>query len=204
MAKNFQVEKDGKTYVYNSTSVYDASTKKKKTVSVYIGRLDPETGKMISKKERSSGKDIIDQEKMRALRFGGSYALLGLSENIGLRDDLFCSFGIDGEKVLACAVAQALAGADKAAHAALLIQAHHAVCRPLQRQARAHPHAVAALVADRDFIAAPAVRADSNSAFFPVLCFKPGLGAYYLAKPAPRAFEGFNRQLFQSNCPLFP
>ena len=110
MPKNFYVEKDGKTYVYNSTSVYDAGTKGKRTVTTYIGRYDPETGKIISKKERSTGKDLIDPEKMRALKFGGSYALLGVAENIGLRDDVFSSFGPDGEKILASAIVQALSG----------------------------------------------------------------------------------------------
>jgi len=110
MPENFYVEKDGKTYVYNSTSVYDASTKKKRTVTTYIGRVDPETGKIISKKERRPNEEFIDPDLMRAARFGGSYALLGLSEAIGLRDDLFSSFNSDGEKVLASAVAQVLAG----------------------------------------------------------------------------------------------
>ena len=110
MPENFYVEKDGRTYVYNSTSVYDAGTKRKKTVTTYIGRLDPETGKIISKKERSPSKEFIDPDKMRALKFGGSYALLGLAENIGLRDDVFSSFGSDSEKVLASAIMQVLAG----------------------------------------------------------------------------------------------
>jgi transposase len=110
MPENFFVEKDGKTYVYNSTSVYDASTKKKRTVTTYVGRYDPETKTIVSKKDRRSDSDFIDPDKMRAARFGGSYALLELAEGIGLRDDLSASFGRDGDKILASAVAQILSG----------------------------------------------------------------------------------------------
>jgi hypothetical protein len=110
MPENFHVEKDGKIYVYNSTSVYDASIKKKRTVTTYIGRYGPETEKIIPKKERAADAEFIDPARMGAVRFGGSYALLGMAENIGLREDLFYAFGADGEKLLASAIAQTLAG----------------------------------------------------------------------------------------------
>ena len=49
LADNFIVEKDGKKYVYRSTSIYDPQTKRKRTVSEYIGKIDPVTGELIEK-----------------------------------------------------------------------------------------------------------------------------------------------------------
>ena len=38
MAENYCTQKDGRTYVYNSTSVYDPATKGNVTVTEYVGR----------------------------------------------------------------------------------------------------------------------------------------------------------------------
>jgi hypothetical protein len=52
----------------------------------------------------------LDDDSLTGRHFGGSYALLDISERIGLRGDLFRSFGPDGDRILACATAQALSG----------------------------------------------------------------------------------------------
>lgn len=74
----------------------------------YLGRVDEATGKIIPKKTRSSAAEFEDA--LRARRFGGSYALIKIAKSIGLRDDLFDSFGADGDRLLAAAIAQALSG----------------------------------------------------------------------------------------------
>ena len=110
MPEIYHVERNGKKYAYSSTSYQEPGKKYPTTVNEYFGRVDETTGEIIPKKSRSSGEDSIDWEKMKMAKFGGSYALLGLAENIGLRDDLVFSFGLDGEKLLASAIAQVLAG----------------------------------------------------------------------------------------------
>ena len=110
MSEIYFVERNGKKYAYRSTSRYEPDKKYPVTVNEYIGRVDEATGNIIPKKDRSSDGELIDMKKMRMAKFGGSYALLGVAGNIGLRDDLIASFGPDGEKVLASAIAQVLAG----------------------------------------------------------------------------------------------
>ena len=100
--------------------------------------------------------------------------------------------------------ARALAHADQAAHAAFLVQAHHAVGHLLKRHDGTHIHAGAALVADFYNIAALFVRADAYGALFFILRLVPGPGAYVFAEPAARAPGGIGCQLFQSNTPLLP
>jgi transposase len=107
MAEIYHVERNGKKYAYRSTSVYDPRKKYPVSVSEYIGRVDETTGEIIPKKTKIESTDF---EKMKMAKFGGSYTLLELAEKIGLRDDLFSSFGMDGEKLLAAAIAQVLAG----------------------------------------------------------------------------------------------
>ncbi len=47
---------------------------------------------------------------LQSKRFGASYGLIKVAESCGLRDDLFGSFGQDGDRLLAAAVAQILTG----------------------------------------------------------------------------------------------
>jgi hypothetical protein len=107
MVNLYTIEREGKKYAYRSTSRYCPDRKGPVAVNEYIGRVDETTGNIIPKKTRP---ESINIDKIKALRFGGSYALLGLAEVIGLRDDLFRAFGPDGERVLASSVAQILAG----------------------------------------------------------------------------------------------
>jgi len=110
MPEIYHVERNGKRYAYRSTSRYEPGTKYPVTVNEYLGRVDMETGRIIPKKNRTVGASFIDEAALRSRRFGGSYALVGLAEGIGLRDDLYDAFGADGDRLLAVAVAQVLAG----------------------------------------------------------------------------------------------
>lgn len=64
---------------------------------------------MIPKKIKVQKDDFLPTG-LRSKRFGASYGLMKVAESCGLRDDLFGSFGRDGDKLLAAAVAQILTG----------------------------------------------------------------------------------------------
>lgn len=108
MPEDYVVERNGRKYVYRSTSRYVPGEKYPVTVNEYVGRLDEYTGRIIPKKSRSRPDKPSKETGSR--RFGGSYALLGMAEACGLRDDLRAAYGNDGDAILAAAVAQALAG----------------------------------------------------------------------------------------------
>ncbi len=110
MAEIFYVQRGKKKYAYRSTSKYEPGKKYPVTVNEYIGVLNEETGEIIPKKSRMTQPNLFEMKELCCRRFGGSYALLNVAENISLREDLFYSFGPDGERLLACAVAQALSG----------------------------------------------------------------------------------------------
>ena len=76
--------------------MYQPGSKYPKTVNEYLGVLDEETGKIIPKKNRASGDDFFDSETVSGKRLGGSWLLLNLAERIGLREDLFRSYGLEG------------------------------------------------------------------------------------------------------------
>lgn len=110
MPEVFYVQRGKKKYAYTSTSVYEPGSKYPKTVNEYLGVLDEDTGKIIPKKKGSADENSFDSDSISGKRLGGSWFLLNLAEQIGLREDLFRSFGAEGDTVLACAIAQALSG----------------------------------------------------------------------------------------------
>ena len=110
MPEIYHVQRNGKKYAYRSTSRYEPGKKYPVTVNEYLGRVDEGTGNIIPKKSKAVGMSFMDEAALRSRRFGGSYALVGLAEGIGLRDDLYDAFGADGDRLLAAAVAQVLAG----------------------------------------------------------------------------------------------
>ena len=109
LADNFVVEKDGKKYVYRSTSVYDPQTKRKRTVSEYIGKIDPVTGELIEKKSRNRP-GSAPQGSIVVKNYGACHAFVSIAESCGLRDDLYSAFGQDGDYILASAISLILTG----------------------------------------------------------------------------------------------
>ena len=109
MADNFIVEKDGKKYVYRSTSFYDNQTKRKRTVSEYVGRIDPETGELIEKKSKSRSLQSSHNES-QVRNYGACHAFVSISESCGIRDDLHTAFGMKGDYLLAEAISLILTG----------------------------------------------------------------------------------------------
>jgi len=110
MAEIYYVKRNGKKYAYRSTSKYEPDQKYPVTVNEYLGRVDEMTGEVIPKKNRSSIESFMNPADLKTKRFGGSYVLLDLATSMRLRDDLFESFGMDGDRLLASAVAQVLSG----------------------------------------------------------------------------------------------
>jgi len=82
-----------------STSVYEPGKKYSKTVNEYLGVLDEDARKIIPKKNRYGAQKILNDDTLTGRRFGGSYLLLDIVERIGLREDLFRSFGPDVERI---------------------------------------------------------------------------------------------------------
>ena len=109
LADNFIVEKDGKKYVYRSTSVYDPQTKRKRTVSEYIGKIDPVTGELIEKKSRNRP-ESTPQGGIIVKNYGACHAFVSIAESCGLRDDLHTAFGQGGDYILASAISLILTG----------------------------------------------------------------------------------------------
>jgi len=110
MPEIYYVERGGRRYAYKSSSVYEPGSKYPRTVNEYIGRIDEETGKIIPKKTKAVEPKLSDWAGLKAKRHGASHALFEIAKECGLREDLFNSYGGDGERVLASAVAQALSG----------------------------------------------------------------------------------------------
>jgi transposase len=110
MPEIFYVQRGNRKYAYTSTSVYQPGNKYPKTVNEYLGVLDESTGKIIPKKKMVPNEKLSGGDDLKGRRFGGSYLIMNVAEDIGLREDLFGSFGLEGDKILACAAAQALSG----------------------------------------------------------------------------------------------
>lgn len=111
MAENFTVEKEGKKYVYRTASVIDSRTNRKRTVTEYVGRIDPETGELIEKKPRIRAQETTSAPVAKGFRhYGACHALVSVAESCGLREDLYASYGRDGDCILAVSIALILSG----------------------------------------------------------------------------------------------
>lgn len=110
MSEIYYVQRGNRKYAYKSTSIYVPGSKYPKTVNEYLGVLDETSGKIIPKKNRVSADNFLESDDLMGKRFGGAHLLKSISERIGLREDLFWCFGSEGDKILACAIAQALSG----------------------------------------------------------------------------------------------
>ena len=109
LADNFIVEKDGKKYVYRSTSVYDPQTRRKRTVSEYVGKIDPVTGELIEKKSRVRPSSAPQGSNV-VRNYGACHAFVSIAESCGLREDLHSAFGQRGDHLLAEAMSLILTG----------------------------------------------------------------------------------------------
>ncbi len=105
-------QRGDKFYAYEITSVMENG--KKKTVSKYLGRVDPESGKLLEKipeKSAENRRKIAEERTIQTLKdirvadYGGVYLLDGIQRKIKLGEDLNTSFGITSETMLTLAFA---------------------------------------------------------------------------------------------------
>lgn len=101
-----------KCYAYEVTSVMEDG--KKRTVSKYLGRVDPETGELLEKipgKSSAERRKIAEQRDIEVLKeirvadFGAVYLLDKVQRRIGLGQDLMDSFGNAAVSMLSIAFA---------------------------------------------------------------------------------------------------
>ncbi len=97
------MERNGNRYVYRSTSIYDPNTRKKKTVSEYVGRLDPHTGEIIEKRKNKKSGDWSSSHPI-VRRYGACHVLASISESEGLTSDVVEAFGPYGRYLVAAAI----------------------------------------------------------------------------------------------------
>ena len=89
-------------YAYESTSRRIPGRKNPVTDKVYLGKVDPETGRIIPKEPR------VKPEEEHVLRYGAVTVLDGVQDGIGLLSDLEESFPDIANKVMGAAMAQVI------------------------------------------------------------------------------------------------
>lgn len=98
----YYVERNGVKYAYESTSRRVPGRKNPVTDKVYLGKVDPETGKIIPKEPR------VKPEEEHVLRYGAVTVLDGVQDGIGLLSDLEESFPDIANKIMGAAMAQVI------------------------------------------------------------------------------------------------
>lgn len=102
MPSIFYMERNGQKYAYESTSVRVPGKKNPKTVKTYLGKVDPETGKIIPKESRERPKEEY------AKYYGTVQALDGVQKQIGLFEDLDSVFVNMAPNIMGAAMAMAI------------------------------------------------------------------------------------------------
>ena len=102
MGSIFYMERNGQKYAYESTSVRVPGRKNPKTIKTYLGRVDPETGKIIPKESRSRPKEEY------AKHYGSVKFLDGIQKDMGIFDDLDAVFTTIAPNIMGAAMALAI------------------------------------------------------------------------------------------------
>lgn len=104
-------QKGNKFYAYEVTSRMENG--KKKTISKYLGRYDPETDKVLERipeKSKENREKIAREREIAVLNeievgdYGGVYLMDGIQRRIGLGQDLDASFGSASVSMMAVAM----------------------------------------------------------------------------------------------------
>lgn len=102
MGSIFYMERNGQKYAYESTSIREPGRKNPKTIKTYIGKVDPETGKIIPKVSRSRPKEEY------AKFYGPVKFLDGLQKEMNLYEDLESIFSSLAPNIMGAAMALAM------------------------------------------------------------------------------------------------
>lgn len=96
------MEGNGQKYAYESTSVRVSGRKNPKTIKTYLGKVDPETGKIIPKEVRKAPSE-------ECAKFYGSVNLLDkVQDELGIFDDLDSVFTTMAPNIMGAAMALAI------------------------------------------------------------------------------------------------
>ena len=102
MGSIFYMERNGQKYAYESTSVRVPGRKNPKTIKTYLGKVDPETGKIIPKESRSRPKEEY-------AKFYGTVDFLdGIQKDMGIFEDLDAVFTTMAPNIMGAAMALAV------------------------------------------------------------------------------------------------
>ena len=102
MGSIFYMERNGQKYAYESTSVRVPGRKNPKTIKTYLGKVDPETGKIIPKESR-------ERPKEEYAKFYGSVRFLdGVQKEMGIFEDLDAVFTTLAPNIMGAAMALAI------------------------------------------------------------------------------------------------
>ena len=102
MGSIFYMERNGQKYAYESTSVRMPGKKNPKTIKTYLGKVDPETGKIIPKESRSRPKEEFT-------KFYGSVDFLdGIQKDMEIFEDLDATFTTMAPNIMGAAMALAV------------------------------------------------------------------------------------------------
>lgn len=102
MGSRYTVKRNGNTYAYESTSRRVPGKKNPVTDVIYLGKVDPETGKIIPKESRSR------PAEEHAKHYGQAAVLDAVQKELGLLDDLNgCLPGL-GRNIMGAAMSQTI------------------------------------------------------------------------------------------------
>ena len=102
MPSIYYIERNGNKYAYQSTSKRVPGKKSPVTEKIYLGKVDPETGNIIPKENRTPPKEEYVKDY-------GSIAILDkVQDDLGLFEDLKACFPDIAEKIMAAAISQCL------------------------------------------------------------------------------------------------
>ena len=102
MGSIYYIERNGQRYAYESTSRRVPGRKNPVTDKVYLGKVDPETGKIIPKERRTRPAEEY------AKHYGSVAILDAVQKELGLLEDLKECFPGLGQNVLGAAMSQVL------------------------------------------------------------------------------------------------
>lgn len=102
MASIFYMERNGQKYAYESKSVRVPGRKNPKTIKTYLGKVDPETGKIIPKDARNRPKEEY------AKHYGAVKFLDGVQKEMGIFEDLDAIFSTMAPNIMGAAIALAM------------------------------------------------------------------------------------------------
>ncbi len=102
MPSIFYIERNGNKYAYKSTSKRVKGKKNPVTEKVYLGKVDPETGKIVPKVSKTPLKEEFVKE------YGAVVVLDKIQNDLGLFEDLENCFPDICEKIMAAAISQCI------------------------------------------------------------------------------------------------